>query len=74
MSEIDDDAIKALEDARDVLDWLGENYAQIVPIPSVDLVDILNASVFLEALLLAIGNEADKARGAATLTNQNLLP
>lgn len=63
MNDIDADAIKALEDTSNVLDWLGENYTRVSPRPDIKFADILNASVFLEALLLAIGNEADKARG-----------
>jgi hypothetical protein len=57
------DAIKALEDARDVLDWLAENYPNTVPVPPIGLEEILNASVFLESFLTAIGQEGINARG-----------
>jgi hypothetical protein len=67
------DAIKALEDARDALNWLGENYPNMVPAPPIGLEEILNASVFLESFLAAIGQEGINARGD-TPTTPNLLP
>lgn len=59
------DSIKALGDARDVLNWLAENYPNMVPIPPIGLEEILNASVFLESFLAAIEQEGINARGEA---------